>query len=293
MSKKLIIKNKIKIKKGDEVIVTVGKNKGKLGKILKVIPKNNKVIVSGINLAKKHMKPDNKQAGGITEKEMPMHISNVSFYDKGLKKGIKIGYSFLKDGSKVRIKKKNEGRVGVMTRLLKLYNEEIHPMLNSKFNYKNKYQAPKITKIVLNMGIGEGKDDSKLVDKAQDELTLIAGQKAMLTKAKKAIANFKIRDGMKIGTKVTLRNKRMYEFLDRLINLALSRIKDFRGLSVKSFDGKGNFSMGIQEQIIFHEIDYDKVDKIKGLNIIICTNAKTDSEALELLKGFNMPFATK
>ena len=180
-----------------------------------------------------------------------------------------------------------------MARLQQLYQEKIQSMLNSKFNYKNKFEAPKIIKIILNMGIGEGKEDSKKIEKALSELTLISGQKAVATNARKAIAGFKIRAGMAIGAKVTLRNKRMYEFLDRLINLALPRVRDFRGLNNKSFDGKGNFSMGIKEQIIFHEIDYDKVDKIKGLDITICTNAKTDKEAFELLKGFNLPFNEK
>ena len=180
-----------------------------------------------------------------------------------------------------------------MTRLQKLYDETIHKELDSKFKYKNKFEAPKILKIVLNMGVGEAKDDSKAIEKAQEELTLIAGQKAVITKAKKAIAGFKLRSGMNVGTKVTLRNKRMYEFLDRLINIALPRVRDFRGLNLKSFDGKGNFTMGIKEQIIFQEIDYDKTDKIKGLDITICTNAKTNEEALELLKGFNMPFQQK
>ena len=177
-----------------------------------------------------------------------------------------------------------------MSRLQKLYNESIHEMLNSKFKYTNRHQAPRIIKIVLNMGMGEAKDDSKILEKAQEELSLIAGQRAVVTSSKKAIAGFKIRVGMKIGVKVTLRNKKMFEFLDRFINIALPRVRDFRGLNPKSFDGHGNYSMGIKEQIIFQEIDYDKTDKIKGLDIIICTNAKTDEEALELLKGFNMPF---
>jgi len=180
-----------------------------------------------------------------------------------------------------------------VTRLQKLYDNEIHKKLNDKFKYKNKYEAPKIIKIVLNMGLGDSKEDSKAIEKAQDELTLIAGQKAIITKAKKAIAGFKIREGMSIGVKVTLRNKRMFEFLDRLINIALPRVRDFRGLNAKSFDGNGNYSFGIKEQIIFQEIDYDKTDKVKGLDIIICTNAKNNEEALELLKGFNMPFQEK
>ena len=177
-----------------------------------------------------------------------------------------------------------------MTRLVEEFNSSIKPKLLEKFKYKNVHQIPKITKIVLNMGIGESKEDAKILNKAQEELTLITGQKAIKTKAKKAISNFKIREGMFIGVKVTLRNKIMYEFLDRLINIAIPRIRDFRGLNSKSFDGNGNFTLGIKEQIIFPEINYDKIDKIRGLDITICTNAKSDSEALELLKNFNMPF---
>ena len=159
-----------------------------------------------------------------------------------------------------------------------------------KFHYKNFYSIPKVTKIVLNMGIGDAKDDPKLLDKAQEELSLISGQKAVKTKAKKAIAAFKIREGMALGVSVTLRNKIMYEFLDRLINIAIPRIRDFRGLNSKSFDGKGNYTLGIKEQIIFPEINYDKIDKVRGLDITICTSASTNEEAIELLKYFNMPF---
>ena len=177
-----------------------------------------------------------------------------------------------------------------MSRLLEEYKKTISSQMMSKFNYKNVYQIPKLQKIVLNMGIGEAKEDAKILDKAQEELSLIAGQKAVKTKAKKAIANFKIREGMALGVSVTLRNKIMYEFLDRLINIAIPRIRDFRGLNPKSFDGNGNYSLGIKEQIIFPEINYDKIDKVRGLNITICTNAKSNQEALELLKSFNMPF---
>ena len=177
-----------------------------------------------------------------------------------------------------------------MSRLLEEYKKTISSQMMSKFNYKNVYQIPKLQKIVLNMGIGEAKEDAKILDKAQEELSLIAGQKAVKTKAKKAISNFKIREGMALGVSVTLRNKIMYEFLDRFINIAIPRIRDFRGLNQKSFDGNGNYSLGIKEQIIFPEINYDKIDKIRGLNVTICTNAKTNQEALELLKSFNMPF---
>ena len=177
-----------------------------------------------------------------------------------------------------------------MTRLLDLYKNNITSDLMSRLEINNIHEVPKIKKIVLNMGIGEAKDDSKLTDKAVEDLTLISGQKAIKTKAKKAISGFKIRSGMPLGAMVTLRNKIMYEFLDRLINIALPRIRDFRGLNSKSFDGNGNFSIGIKEHIIFPEINFDKIDKVRGLDITICTSAKSNNEALELLKSFNMPF---
>ncbi len=177
-----------------------------------------------------------------------------------------------------------------MSRLLEEYKKTISQEMMNKYNYKNIHQIPKLKKIVLNMGIGEAKDDSKILEKAQEELTLIAGQKAIKTKAKKAIAGFKIREGMNLGVSVTLRNKIMYEFLDRLINIAIPRIRDFRGLNPKSFDGSGNYSLGIKEQIIFPEINYDKIDKVRGLDVTICTSATNNDEALDLLKCFNMPF---
>ncbi len=177
-----------------------------------------------------------------------------------------------------------------MTRLAEEFKKQIKKKMMEKFEYKNFYAIPKITKIVLNMGIGDAKDDPKLLDKAQEELSLISGQKAVKTKAKKAIAAFKIREGMALGVSVTLRNKIMYEFLDRLINIAIPRIRDFRGLNSKSFDGNGNYTLGIKEQIIFPEINYDKIDKVRGLDITICTSASNDKEAIELLKYFNMPF---
>ena len=177
-----------------------------------------------------------------------------------------------------------------MTRLLDQYNNNIIKDLRSKLDLKNIHQVPKIKKIVINMGIGEGKDDSKLIDKAVEDLSLITGQKAVKTKAKKAISGFKIRAGMPLGAMVTLRNKIMYEFLDRLVNIAIPRIRDFRGLNPNSFDGNGNYSLGIKEHIIFPEINFDKIDKVRGLDITICTSSRKNSEALELLKSFNMPF---
>ena len=177
-----------------------------------------------------------------------------------------------------------------MTRLSEEFKNSIKQKMMDKFNYNNVYQIPKITKIVLNMGIGDAKEDPKLLDKAQEELSLISGQRAVKTKAKKAIAAFKIREGMPLGVSVILRNKIMYEFFDRLINIAIPRIRDFRGLNPKSFDGQGNYTLGIKEQIIFPEINYDQIDKVRGLDITICTSAKNNEEAIELLKNFNMPF---
>ena len=177
-----------------------------------------------------------------------------------------------------------------MSRLLEEYNTKIKEDLRSKLGLKNIFEVPKLNKIILNMGVGEGKEDSKLIDKAAEDLTLISGQKAIKTKSKKAISGFKIRAGMPLGVKVTLRNKMMYEFLDRLVNIAIPRIRDFRGLNIKSFDGKGNFSMGIKEHVIFPEINFDKVDKVRGMDITICTTARNNNEAIELLKSFNMPF---
>ena len=177
-----------------------------------------------------------------------------------------------------------------MARLSQEYKDTIKNKMMDKFEYNNIHQIPKLSKIVLNMGVGDAKEDTKILDKAQEELSLIAGQKAIKTKAKKAIAAFKIREGMALGVSVTLRNKMMYEFLDRLVNIAIPRIRDFRGLNPKSFDGNGNYTLGIKEQIIFPEINYDKIDKVRGLDITICTSAANDEEALELLKNFNMPF---
>ncbi len=170
------------------------------------------------------------------------------------------------------------------------YREVLLPALMKKFGYKNRLQAPKLDKIVINMGVGEATNDSKKTKNAAEQLALIAGQKPVITRARKAIATFKLRGGLGIGCKVTLRRERMYEFLDRLINVALPRVRDFRGVSPKSFDGRGNYAFGLKEQIVFPEIDYDKLDEIRGMDIIICTTARTDNEARELLRGFNMPF---
>ena len=178
-----------------------------------------------------------------------------------------------------------------MSRLKETYLNEIVPAMNEKFGYKNIMEVPKLEKIVINMGVGEAKENQKLLDAAVADLETIAGQKAVITRAKNSVANFKIREGMGIGCKTTLRGEKMYDFADRLINLALPRVRDFRGVSADSFDGRGNYAMGIKEQIIFPEIEYDKVDKVRGMDIIFVTTAKTDEEARELLRLFGMPFA--
>lgn len=178
-----------------------------------------------------------------------------------------------------------------MTRLHDQYMNTVKPALLEEFGYKSSMEVPKLEKIVINMGVGEASQDKKKIQGAVDDMTRISGQKPIITKAKKSIATFKLRDGMIVGCKVTLRRQRMYEFLDRLVNIALPRVRDFRGISGKSFDGTGNYSMGLKEQIVFPEIDYDQVDVIRGMDIIICTSAKTDAEAKALLKGFDMPFS--
>jgi large subunit ribosomal protein L5 len=176
-----------------------------------------------------------------------------------------------------------------MTRLRDHYKENVRPMMQSEFNYGNVMEVPRLEKVVVNMGVGEAVADSKKIDNAAKELTLITGQKPIVIKAKKSVATFKLREGMPIGCKVTLRGDRMYEFLDRLINIALPQVRDFRGLPGKSFDGRGNFAMGLREQIVFPEIDYDNVEEMRGMDIVVVTTAKTDNEAKALLKGFNMP----
>tara|TARA_B100001027_G_scaffold90840_1_gene62376 strand:+ start:22 stop:564 length:543 start_codon:yes stop_codon:yes gene_type:complete len=176
------------------------------------------------------------------------------------------------------------------TRLEEHYIKSIHPAMVEKFNYKNKHQVPKLTKVIINIGVGEAVKDSKKIDAAIRDITSISGQKPIVTRAKKAIATFKLREGMPIGVKVTLRKSHMYEFIDRLINVALPRVRDFRGLNGKSFDGKGNYSLGLKEQIVFPEIDYDNIDTIRGMDISVVTTANSDEEGRELLKNFDFPF---
>ena len=175
-------------------------------------------------------------------------------------------------------------------RLRESYKKDVFPALQEKFQYKNVMEVPKLTKVTINMGLGEAKDNAKMLEGAVEELAIISGQRPVVTKAKKSIANFKIRQGMPVGAKVTLRGDNMYEFIDKFFNIALPRVRDFKGVSKNSFDGRGNYSIGIKEQLVFPEIEYDKVEKIKGMNIVFTTTAKTDEEAQELLRLMGMPF---
>ncbi|MBM6680522.1 MULTISPECIES: 50S ribosomal protein L5 [Pseudoflavonifractor] len=177
--------------------------------------------------------------------------------------------------------------------LKKLYQDEVAPALMQKFGYKSTMQIPRLEKIVVNVGCSEARENAKVLDAVVNDLTTITGQKAVITKAKKSVANFKLREGMPIGAKVTLRGNKMWEFLDRLFNVALPRVRDFRGISADSFDGRGNYALGVKEQLIFPEIEYDKIDKIRGMDIVVCTTAQTDEEARELLKLVGAPFATR
>ena len=177
--------------------------------------------------------------------------------------------------------------------LKKLYQDEVAPALMQKFGYKSPMQIPRLEKIVVNVGCSEARENAKVLDAVVNDLTTITGQKAVITKAKKSVANFKLREGMPIGAKVTLRGNKMWEFLDRLFNVALPRVRDFRGINPNSFDGRGNYALGIKEQLIFPEIEYDKIDKIRGMDIVVCTTAQTDEEARELLKLMGAPFATR
>ena len=253
----------MRIKKGDTVKVLSGNDKGKTGEVLEVMPKTEKIIVKGINIRKKSVKPRKQgEEGGIIPSEHSIHSSKVAVVCPKCQKATRIGYTVEKD----------------------------EKALMKKFNYKSVMEVPKLEKIVINIGLGDTKENPKELENAVNDLAQITGQKPIVTKSKKAIAAFKLRAGIPIGCKVTLRNDKMYDFANKLFNVALPRVRDFRGVSTNSFDGRGNYSMGIKEQLIFPEIEYDKVDKIRGMDIIFVTTAKTDEEARELLTLLGMPF---
>ena len=286
------------VKVGDKVIVIAGKDKGKTGKVLKTLPKKDRVVVEGINIQTRHQKARGPQEpGGIIKAEGAIHVSNVMVYNESLKKGTRVGYKVLEDGKKVRYMKADGETLDkireverMASRLETRYKEEIVPQMMEKLGYDNIMQVPKLDKVVINIGLGNAKENPKVLENALRELELITGQKPVVTHAKKSIANFKLREGMKIGCKVTLRRDKMYYFLDKLMNIALPRVRDFRGVSSTSFDGRGNYALGIKEQLIFPEIVYDEVDEVRGMDIIIVTTANTDKEAKEFLELLGMPF---
>jgi large subunit ribosomal protein L5 len=283
-----------KIKKGDKVVVLAGKDKGRTGEVVSVSPKDSRAVVRGVNLIRRHQRQTQSQEGGIITKEAPIHLSNIALADPKDGKPTRVGFTFQKDGRRCASpsarEKPSMAKTAYEPRLKKLYNENIRKALREEFKYENEMQVPRLDKIVVNMGVGEATGDSKKPSVAAEDLGRITGQKAIVTHARNSIAGFKVRENMPIGAKVTLRQDRMYEFLDRLVTIALPRVRDFRGLNPKSFDGRGNFAMGIKEHIVFPEINYDQVDQIWGMDVIVCTTAKTDDEARALLKAFNFPF---
>ena len=249
--------SKLHVKKGDIVLVLSGNDKGKQGKILRVDVKKSRAIVEGVRIISKHTRPNAEHPqGGIIKQEAPIHISNMNY----------------------------------QPRLRGQYKSEIVPALMEEFHYKSVMQVPRLLKISLNQGIGAALVDKKLIDVGVEEMSAITGQKAVPTISKHDVSNFKLRRGNPIGVHVTLRGDKMYEFLERLVCVALPRVRDFRGISDKGFDGRGNYSFGVTEQIIFPEIDIEKVVKMNGMNITFVTSAKTDQEALALLKHFGLPF---
>ena len=280
---------KLHIRKNDTVMVLAGEDKGKTGKVLKVLVEKQRAIVEGVNMVSKSTKPSAKNPqGGIVKQEAPIHISNLSLIDPKSGKATRV--SIKHEGKNVvRIAKKSGEVMANTAQLKKVYNEQIAPALEKQFNYSSKMQVPVLKKIVVNQGLGDATQDKKIIDVAINEITTICGQKAVATYSKKDIANFKLRKKMPIGVMVTLRRERMYEFLEKLVRVALPRIRDFKGIESK-FDGRGNYTLGIQEQIIFPEINIDTVDRIQGMNITFVTSAQTDEEGYALLKAFGLPF---
>ena len=284
-----------RIRKGDNVIVLTGRDKGKRGSVLKAMPKEGRLIVQGVNMVKRHTRQTQTQTGGIVEKEASIHVSNVALLDPASDKPTRVGFRTTRGRPQGALRQgvRRVDRLGTRTmpaRLQEHYEQVVRPALREEFGYANAMQVPKLEKVVLNMGVGEAVGDSKKIDAATRDMTLIAGQKPIVIRARKSVAQFKLREGMAVGVKVTLRRAMMYEFLDRLITIALPRVRDFRGLSPNSFDGNGNYAMGLQEQIVFPEIDYDSVDQMRGMDVVVVTTAETDDEARSLLKGFQFPF---
>ena len=285
------------------VIVISGKDRGKTGSVTRVDRAKQRVYVEGLNMIKRHERPRQvagaqrtESVGGVIERPGPIHVSNVALLDPKDSKPTRIGVERVDGKGSAspgdRSRGSTDGRATTeIARLKTRYEQEIRPELIRRFGYSTPMQAPKIKKITLNMGVGDAKQDSKALEAATEQLATIAGQRPNVRRARKSIAAFKLREGMPVGVSVTLRGERGYEFLDRLMSVAIPRIRDFRGMNPRSFDGRGNYSLGVREQIIFPEIDYDTIDQTRGLDITITTSAATDLEAFVLLELFGFPFA--
>ena len=273
------------IRKNDQVLVLTGRDRGKKGRVLVVEPSKNRLIVEGVNVIKKHTKPNPQKniKGGIVERE---GAAGVPAVQRGDAHWASVARGRPQGAGVPQV----QGSGGQMSRLKDRYSKEVVPALTKEFGYTNIMAVPKITKVVINMGLGEATQNAKIVDTGAEELGKISGQKAAVTRSKKSIAQFKVRENMPIGAMVTLRGQRMYDFLDRLIAIALPRVRDFRGISPRGFDGRGNYTLGLKDQLIFPEIDYLKVDKSRGMNISVVTTAKTNEEARRLLQLVGMPF---
>ncbi len=290
--------------KGDTVMLRRGKERGKRGVVKAVFPRAGTATVEGLNVVKRHTKQGSKSqnmgasaTGGILEKESPLPLSALQYVCEKCKRPTRLHHHETPEGTKRICAKCGEparltakGVLSAMAaRLKEKYEREIRPALRERFGYRNVHQIPKLEKVVVNMSVGEAIANAKALDAAVSELQAVTGQKPVITKAKKSIAAFKLREGMNIGAKVTLRGERMYVFLDKLFNIVLPRIRDFRGLPRRSFDGRGNYNLGLREQIVFPEINFDKVDKARGMDIVIVTTAKNDEEATEFLSVMGLP----
>ena len=309
----------MKVQKGDLVQILSGKDRGKQGRVIEARPAERRVIVENLNIVKRHTKPrpmrdanrmggTTMMPGGVIDKPAPLAVSKVMVVCPSCNLPTRVGHVFKEiKGKKVKVRVCRRARLrrgarqvssasrerenGYAPRLKELYEQELRPQLKDELGLSSVMQVPRVTKITLNMGVGDAKTEAKALDGAMDELSTIAGQRAQMRRARKSIAAFKLREGMPIGARVTLRGARMYEFLDRLVSIALPRIRDFRGLDPGSFDGRGNYSLGIREQIIFPEINYDDVAAVRGLDIAITTSAADDEGARALLRGLGLPFA--
>ena len=291
-----------------------GKDRGKQGRVIEARPRDKRVIVENLNVVKRHTRPQPMRdssrmggaamtPGGVIEKASAVPVSNVMLVCPTCNRPTRVGMTTKEiKGREVRVARLQAGRLppgdrqvsavrdGYKPRLKERYDDELRARLKDELGVSTVMQVPRVSKITLNMGVGEAKTDAKPLDSAIEELTTIAGQRAQVRLARKSIASFKLREGMPVGARVTLRGDRMWEFLDRLVSIALPRIRDFRGLNPGSFDGRGNFSLGIREQIIFPEIDYDSIQNIRGLDVAITTTAENDEQGLALLRALGMPF---